>query len=151
MKLIKSYKLFENSDIESIKSSIISNLSHVFDVLNDGGVNIKVFTRKEFLNPRIATTGNLVKCGNWCQFVIKYKIPTNHLRSGRRYNPVGATFDEVIKIQEYELEISKDIQEAISLSSDIFDIEGDSGFLYFEECTCKICSGKRSAILGILG
>ena len=133
MKKIKSYKLFENTDNESIKDSIISNLSHVFDVLNDRGINIKVFTKEEFLNPEFARTANLRHCGEWCEFAIKYKIPTGHLRSGRRYDALGLTFDEHIKIQEYELEISKDIQEAINASSDLLDIEGDARFFSHQE------------------
>ncbi len=132
MKNIKSYKLFENTDNESIKDSIISNLSHVFDVLNDGGVNIKVFTREEFLNRRIATTGNLTHCGQWCEFAIKFRIPTDHLRSGKVYNPLGMRFDEHVKIKEYQLEILKDIQESINISSDLLDIEGDSRFFGHE-------------------
>ena len=73
------------------------DMAYFTQELNELLGNSMRFTKEEFLSPRIATTGNLVKCGEWCELVIKFRIPTNHLRSGRRYNPVGATFDEVIK------------------------------------------------------
>ncbi len=131
MKKIKSYKLFENADNESIKDSIISNLSHVFDILNDKDENIRVFTKEEFLDTdRVATTGNLIHFGQWCEFAIKYRIPTDHLRSGKVYNPLR--FDEHIKIKEYQLEILKDIQESINISSDLLDIEGEARFFSHE-------------------